>query len=90
MADHSILILQQRELANRAVGVDAVTYLGRTISVCVPFRDSTAEQIGAALERSADLQDEAYETRRCALLSFEADMRDGYALDDPDPDPTVG
>lgn len=87
---HDILILQQRVLLGRAIGVDGVTWQGRVVSVCVPFQDSTAEQIGAALELSADLQDAAYETRRCALLSWEADLRNGDALDDSDTDPTVG
>lgn len=84
-----ILILQRRVLANRAVGIDAVTVYGRLITACVPFTESTDAGIDAALRLSWEVQLEADDAKACALWSFEQDMADGYALDDPDTDSTV-
>ena len=85
-----ILILQRRVLTNRCVGVDAVTVFGRRITAVVPFVDSTDDGIDQALRESWLMQLEADAVRLCVLQSFELDMADGYALDDPDPAPTVG
>jgi len=85
-----ILVLQRRVLTNRCIGVTAVTAYGRTISTVVPFFASTDAEIDAALRLSWALQVEADNAKACALWSFEQDMVDGYALDDPDTPTTVG
>lgn len=85
-----ILILQKRVLANRCVGVDAVTVYGRRITAVVPFQDSTDDGIDFALRQSWLMQLDADAVRWCVLQSFELDMADGYALDDPNPDAAVG
>lgn len=85
-----LLVLQRRMISREYVGVTAVTAYGRTVNAVVPFWGSTDEEIDRALRQSWALQVEADETRCCVLQSLELDMRDGYALDDPDTDTTTG
>lgn len=85
-----VLILQRRILGGDCIGIDAVTPYARLITCVVPFSGSTDKEIDAALRESWKLQADSDDAAACALVSRMKDEADDYALDDPDPDPTVG
>jgi len=80
------MIIGQRTLDDGTVGFDAVTAQGRTISVVVPWWNTTAEGINAALLRSAHAQLEADRVLLAVRESWAADERDFDAVDDTDTD----
>lgn len=85
-----LVVLSTTRIDDRYVTVYAVAPDARTVSVTVPWRESTDDGIAAALHRARGVLLDADKARKGALASYEQEIIDYGTLDDSDTDPSTG